>query len=143
MATNIHAEQEEPFTVFVNKETVLPKNGFSYIPQSKLNMDIILYRDLRWLTSSFIALDSAVSDTELSEAIKISNYTQGDTGSYYQISEIGSMPFRSIPVESMIPYQIIISLRFDNIIKYQLSSQISYNQVFMYMGSFFGFLICL
>ena len=106
-------------------------------------MNIVIYRDIRWFTSSSIAQTSAVSHSELKQTSKLQDASTGDTGSYYQIIESDTMPYRSIAANTTIPYQTIVTFRFDSIIKYQLSSRISYNQVFMYMGSFFGFLICL
>lgn len=45
--------------------------------------------------------------------------------------------------EKMIPYQIVINLRFDQIIKYEFASEISYDLLLIYLGSLFGLLICL
>lgn len=130
-----------PYSVLIdaNPNYLDADNQIKAVPVSYLKVRELKFRNTRWTKGSFATEDASGSNREIDHLLTV-NESQGDLNAYYEISNLGTEP--SIRAKDRLNNDFIfqLNIHFDEIMKYEVSSKIQIDELFLYLGALFGFM---
>ena len=86
------------------RNELLPVGSFTEMTVSNLDLKQIIYRDYRFFYASIVSQDMSSSSYELQTEVEDYDRAIGDTGIFYEIIDINTMPDERQRVSEYIPY---------------------------------------
>jgi len=133
-----------PNSILINKNKAPASDGvYKEIPRSGLNLKTIKVNDLRWFGVSYLAEDQDAFMQEVDRSKKEADSQKEDKNMWYQISRLYDLPAYEGRDPINVNYRANIVLNFNEIVSYQETSQITTDEILIYLGSFAGVLFLL